>query len=129
MSKFPDDLKYTTSHEWVKVEEDGTVTVGISDHAQDALGDIVFIDLPEVDTQVIAKDEVAVVESVKAASDIYAPITGEIIAINETLVDAPDTVNTDPYGEGWFFRVKPDDDNELAELLDAEAYKEICDEE
>jgi len=129
LSKFPDDLKYTTSHEWVKVEEDGTVTVGISDHAQDALGDIVFIDLPEVDTQVIAKDEVAVVESVKAASDIYAPITGEIIAINETLVDAPDTVNTDPYGEGWFFRVKPDDDNELAELLDAEAYKEICDEE
>ena len=129
MSKFPDDLKYTTSHEWVKVDDDGTATVGISDHAQDALGDIVFIDLPEPDTQVSAKDEVAVVESVKAASDIYAPITGEIIAINEKLVDAPETVNTDPYDEGWFFKIKPDDENELSELLDAEAYKEICVEE
>jgi len=129
LSKFPDDLKYTTSHEWVKVDDDGTATVGISDHAQDALGDIVFIDLPEPDTQVSAKDEVAVVESVKAASDIYAPITGEIIAINEKLVDAPETVNTDPYDEGWFFKIKPDDENELSELLDAEAYKEICVEE
>ena len=129
MSKFPDDLKYTTSHEWVRVEEDGTATVGISDHAQDALGDIVFVDLPEPDTQTSAKDEIAVVESVKAASDIYAPVSGEIIAINETLVDIPETVNTDPYGEGWFFKIRPDSESELAELLDSEAYKEICDEE
>lgn len=129
MSKFPDDLKYTTSHEWVKVNEDGTATIGISDHAQDALGDIVFVELPEPDTQVSAKNEVAVVESVKAASDIYAPVSGEIVAINETLVDVPETVNNDPYGEGWFFKIRPDDENELAELLDAEAYKEICDEE
>ena len=129
MSKFPDDLKYTSSHEWVKIEEDGTVTVGISDHAQDALGDIVFVDLPESDTQVSAKDEVAVVESVKAASDIYAPVSGEVVAINEKLVDAPETVNTDPYDEGWFFKIRPNDENELQELLDAEAYKEICDQE
>ncbi len=129
MSNFPDDLKYTSSHEWVKVEGDGTVTVGISDHAQDALGDIVFVELPEPSAKISARDEVAVVESVKAASDIYAPITGEIIATNDKLVDAPETVNSDPYGEGWFFKVRPDDDNELADLLDAEAYKEICEEE
>ena len=129
MSKFPDDLKYASTHEWVKVEEDGTVTVGISDHAQDALGDIVFVDLPEPETQVSARDEVAVVESVKAASDIYAPISGEIIAINEKLIDAPETVNSDPYDGGWFFRIRPDDETEIAELLDADAYKEICDEE
>ena len=129
VSKFPDELKYTSSHEWVKLEEDGTVTVGISDHAQDALGDIVFVELPEQDAQVSAKDEIAVVESVKAASDIYAPITGEIVAINEKLVDAPETVNSDPYDEGWFFKIRPDDENELADLLDAEAYKQICDEE
>ncbi|MBT8147676.1 MAG: glycine cleavage system protein GcvH [Gammaproteobacteria bacterium] len=129
MSKFPDDLKYTSSHEWVKVEEDGTVTVGISDHAQDALGDIVFVELPEQNAQVSANAEVAVVESVKAASDIYAPITGEIVAINEKLVDVPETVNSDPYDEGWFFKIKPDDENELSELLDVDAYKQICDEE
>jgi glycine cleavage system H protein len=129
LSNFPDDLKYTSSHEWVKVEGDGTVTVGISDHAQDALGDIVFVELPEPSAKISARDEVAVVESVKAASDIYAPITGEIIATNDKLVDAPETVNSDPYGEGWFFKVRPDDDNELADLLDAEAYKEICEEE
>lgn len=129
MSKFPDNLKYTTSHEWIKVNEDGTATIGISDHAQDALGDIVFVELPEPGSQVSARDEVAVVESVKAASDIYAPVTGEIVAINETLVDVPETVNSDPYGDGWFFKIRPDDENELAELLDAEAYKEICDEE
>jgi glycine cleavage system H protein len=129
LSKFPDDLKYTSSHEWVKVEDDGTVTVGISDHAQDALGDIVFVELPEPDAQITARDEVAVVESVKAASDIYAPLSGEIVAINEKLVDAPETVNTDPYGEGWFFKVRPADGNELADLLDADAYKEICEEE
>lgn len=129
MSKFPDDLKYTSSHEWIRVEDDGTVTVGISDHAQDALGDIVFVELPEPDAQIAAKDEVAVVESVKAASDIYAPISGEIIATNEQLMDAPETVNTDPYGAGWFFKLRPNDERELEDLLDAEAYREICEEE
>lgn len=129
MSKFPDDLRYTSSHEWVRVEEDGTATVGISDHAQQALGDIVFVELPEPDTQVTARDEVAVVESVKAASDIYAPLSGEIIAVNDTLVDVPETVNSDPYEQGWFFKIRPDNESELEELLDADAYKEICDEE
>ncbi len=129
MSKFPDDLRYTSSHEWVRVEEDGTATVGISDHAQQALGDIVFVELPEPDTQVTARDEVAVVESVKAASDIYAPLSGEIIAVNDTLVDVPETVNSDPYEQGWFFKIRPDNETELEELLDADAYKEICDEE
>lgn len=128
MSKFPDDLKYTSSHEWVKLEDDGTVTVGITDHAQQALGDIVFIDLPETGAQVSARDEVAVVESVKAASDIYAPISGEIVAINDKLIDAPETVNGAPYDAGWFFRIQPDDLTELDDLLDVDGYKEICDE-
>ena len=129
MSKIPDDLKYASTHEWVRIEEDGTLTVGISDHAQFALGDIVFVELPDPDTRVTARNEVAVVESVKAASDIYAPASGEITDINEKLVDMPETVNSDPYDEGWFFKMRPDDVAELDELLDAEAYKEICDEE
>lgn len=129
MSKFPDDLRYARTHEWVRVEDDGTITVGISDHAQAALGDIVFVELPDLETQANMRDEVAVVESVKAASDIYAPVSGEIIAINEKLVDAPETVNSAPYDEGWFFKMAPDDEAELEELLDAESYKEICDEE
>lgn len=124
MSNIPDDLKYAASHEWVKVEEDGNAIVGISDHAQDALGDIVFIELPEVGTTVNAKEEVAVVESVKAASDIYSPVSGEIVAINEALVDAPETVNSAPYDEGWFFKVAISDDAELGDLMDAEAYSD-----
>lgn len=124
MSKIPDDLRYANSHEWVRVDEDGVATVGISDHAQDALGDIVFVELPEEGTTINARDEVAVVESVKAASDIYAPVSGEIVAINEALVDAPETVNAGPYDNGWFFKVKLSDDAELAELMDAEAYAE-----
>ncbi len=124
MSKYPDNLKYATSHEWVRVDDDGVATVGISHHAQDALGDIVFVDLPEVGTSVNAKDEVAVVESVKAASDIYSPVSGEIVAINEALVDAPETVNSQPYDRGWFFKVAMSDETELEELLDAEAYAE-----
>jgi len=129
LSKFPEDLKYTSSHEWVKIDDDGTVTVGITDHAQHALGDIVFVDLPEPGSQVSARDEVAVVESVKAASDIYAPVSGEIIAINDKLVDAPETVNSAPYDEGWFFKIQPDNDTELDELLDVDGYKEVCDED
>ena len=101
--------------------------MGISDHAQDALGDIVFVELPEPGATIIAKDEVAVVESVKAASDIYAPVSGEVVAVNESLVDVPETVNSSPYDNGWFFKVKLSDEAELAELLDADAYREHCD--
>ena len=129
MSNFPDDLKYATSHEWVRVNEDGVATIGISDHAQDALGDIVFVELPEVGTMVNAKEEVAVVESVKAASDIYCPLSGEVTEINEALVEAPETVNSLPYDNGWFFKVKLNDEAELDELMDAEAYTEHCESE
>lgn len=128
MSKYPDDLKYASSHEWVKINDDETVTVGISDHAQAALGDIVFVELPELETVVAAKDEIAVVESVKAASDIYSPISGEVVEINEALIDSPEIVNSDPYEQGWIFRLKPSDIAELDELMEAESYKEICDE-
>lgn len=129
MSKFPDDRKYASTHEWVRLEEDGTAVVGISDHAQAALGDIVFVDLPEPGTVVAAKDEVAVVESVKAASDIYAPVSGEVVAVNVALLDAPETVNKAPYDGGWFFKLKPSDESELDELLDADGYQEVCEEE
>ena len=124
MSNIPDDLKYASSHEWVRMEEDGTATVGISDHAQDALGDIVFVELPEVGTTVNAKEEVAVVESVKAASDIYSPLSGQIVAVNEALVDAPETVNSGPYENGWFFKIEVSDESELSELMDADAYSD-----
>lgn len=126
MSDFPDDLRYAATHEWVRVEEDGSVTVGITDHAQELLGDIVFIELPEEGSVVSAKDELSVVESVKAASDIYAPVSGEIIAVNDDLADAPETVNSEPYGEGWICRILPSNPEELEELLDASAYAGIC---
>ncbi len=126
MSNFPDDLKYAASHEWVRVDEDGVATVGISDHAQDALGDIVFVELPEPGTNVNARDEVSVVESVKAASDIYSPVSGEIIAVNEDLLEAPETVNSSPYDNGWFYKIKVSDEAELDELMDAEAYSDHC---
>ena len=129
MSKYPDDFIYASSHEWVKLNDDGTVTVGISDHAQAALGDIVFVELPELETVVASKDEIAVVESVKAASDIYAPISGEVVEINEALIESPEIVNSDPYEKGWFFILKPSDIAELDELMDADSYKEICDQE
>ncbi len=105
MSEFPTELRYAKSHEWARLEDDGTVTVGISDHAQGALGDVVYVELPELDVVVEGGDEAGVVESVKAASDIYAPIGGTVIAINAVLEDAPETVNQDPYGDGWFFRI------------------------
>jgi glycine cleavage system H protein len=126
LSNFPDDLKYAASHEWVRVDEDGVATVGISDHAQDALGDIVFVELPEPGTNVNARDEVSVVESVKAASDIYSPVSGEIIAVNEDLLEAPETVNSSPYDNGWFYKIKVSDEAELDELMDAEAYSDHC---
>ena len=129
MSNIPDDLKYVSTHEWIRVNDDGTATIGISDHAQDALGDIVFVELPEPGSSVNAKDEVAVVESVKAASDIYSPGYGEIIAVNDALVDAPEVVNSSPYENGWFFKMKVTDEAELQELLDADSYSDHCDDE
>ena len=123
MSEIRSELKYASSHEWARLEEDGTVTVGISDHAQDALGDVVFVETPEVGTTLSAGEEAGVVESVKAASDIYAPISGEVIAVNDALEDEPETVNSSPYDDGWFFKIKPSDESELDKLLDAEAYK------
>ena len=129
MSNIPSELKYSKSHEWVRVEDDGTATIGISDHAQALLGDMVFIELPEVGTALDAGEECAVVESVKAASDVYAPVTGEVVAVNELLEDAPETVNSDTYNDGWLFRVKLADEAELKELLDADAYAELAAEE
>ncbi|MDH3991393.1 MAG: glycine cleavage system protein GcvH [Gammaproteobacteria bacterium] len=129
MSLTPSELKYASSHEWARLEEDGTVTIGISDHAQDALGDVVFVELPDVGITLAAGDEAGVVESVKAASDIYAPVSGEVIAINEQLEDEPETVNADPYNDGWFFKLKPSDTSELEALLGAEDYQQHCDEE
>jgi len=127
MSDIPADLKYIASHEWVRVEGDGTVTVGVTDHAQDALGDVVYVELPGVDVVLAAGDEAGVVESVKAASDIYTPLSGTVIAVNNTLEDAPEQVNSDPYGEGWFFKLRLADAGELGELLDADGYADVCD--
>ena len=129
MSDIPSDLKYAATHEWARLEDDGTVTVGISDHAQDALGDVVYVELPELEQVIAAGDEAGVVESVKAASDVYAPISGTICAINEALEDAPETVNSDAYTDGWFFKMQPADIGELEELLDAEGYGEVCEAE
>ena len=125
MSETPNELRYAETHEWAR-SEDGIVTVGITDHAQQALGDVVFVELPEPGQRVAAREETGVVESVKAASDIYAPVTGTVVAINELLEDSPESVNQDPFGDGWFFRMEPDDAAELDELLDANGYLEIC---
>jgi glycine cleavage system H protein len=127
MSNIPAELKYVESHEWLRKEEDGTITVGITDFAQAALGDVVFIELPEVGAEVEADEDVAVVESVKAASDVYAPIAGTIVAVNEELVDSPEKANEDPYGDAWFFRMEPTDPNVLDTLLSAEEYAAKCD--
>ena len=126
MSKIPGDLKFLSSHEWARIEDDGTVTVGISDHAQDLLGDIVFVELPEVGKIVAAEGEAAIVESVKAASDVYSPLSGEIIAVNDSLEASPEIINDSPYDDGWFFKIKPDNLDELADLLDAESYADTC---
>ena len=122
MSESPENLKYLSSHEWVKLEDDGTVTVGISDHAQDLLGDIVFVELPEVGQRLGAEEEAAVVESVKAASDIFSPIGGKVTEINEKLLDAPDLINGSPYEDGWFFKMQPDNLESLKNLLSSEEY-------
>ncbi|AWK81043.1 glycine cleavage system protein GcvH [Photobacterium damselae] len=124
MSYVPSDLKFTHSHEWVRDEGNGIYTIGITDHAQSLLGDMVFIDLPELEDELEAGDDCAVVESVKSASDIYAPLTGVVVAINEDLDGAPGLVNSDPYGDGWLFQLQVEDDIELGELLDGEDYLE-----
>jgi glycine cleavage system H protein len=125
MSKVPDDLRYTKSHEWVRREADGTLTVGITDHAQDLMGDMVYVELPEAGRGLTAGKECAVVESVKAASDVYAPVDGQVTAANNALADAPETVNQDPYGAGWMFRLKPQGGAGLDALLDAAAYRAL----
>jgi glycine cleavage system H protein len=123
MSNTPKELKYAKSHEWVRVEADGTVTIGITDHAQNALGDLVFVEVPKIGRKLAANESCAVVESVKAASDVYAPIAGEVIAANGALADAPETLNTDPYGAGWMWKMKPADAKEIESLLDAAGYE------
>jgi glycine cleavage system H protein len=129
MSDTPADLKYSKEHEWVRDNSDGTVTVGITDHAQDALGDLVYIELPEVGRKVEAAEACAVVESVKAASDIYSPVDGEVTETNVALGDAPESINDDPYGEGWIFKLRVSDGSQLDGLLDAAAYEALVAEE
>jgi glycine cleavage system H protein len=125
MSSIPDNLKYTKDHEWVRVEEDGTITVGITDYAQNSLGDITFVELPEVDDSFEAGDSFGVGESVKAASDLYMPVGGRIVAINDALTSTPEVVNSDPYAEAWMIRIEIEDDSALSGLMDADAYREI----
>lgn len=122
MSTIPQNLKYADSHEWVLDNGDGTVTVGITDHAQDLLGDVVYIELPEIGTQVTATEQFSLVESVKAASDIYAPVTGEVIEVNDTLDDSPEIINEDPYQSAWIAKIKLAEGTDLSKLLDAEGY-------
>ena len=129
MSEIPTDLRYAATHEWVRDEGDGTVMVGITDHAQASLGDLVFVELPETEGTMEAGASCAVVESVKAASDIYAPVDGEIIAVNDAVSEEPERVNNDPYGEGWLFRMRMADAGALGELLDADGYAEVVEAE
>lgn len=127
MSELPGDLRYTSEHEWLRKEEDGSVTIGITDHAQSALGDLVYVELPEVGQEIDSGGEMAVVESVKAASDVYAPIAGTILEVNTELADEPEKLNADPYGDGWIVRMQPDDDD-LGDTMDPDAYQEFLDE-
>jgi len=129
MSETPNELKYAVTHEWARQEDDGTITVGITDHAQQALGDLVFVETPEIDADVQAAEACAVVESVKAASDIYAPVAGVIIDTNARLTDEPELVNADPYGEGWIMRIQPTDEDSLEDLMGAEDYEHMIAEE
>jgi len=123
MSEVPSELKYTKSHEWVRDEDDGTVTIGITDHAQELLGDLVFVELPEVGTEMSAEDAVCVVESVKAASDVYMPVSGEVVAVNGELADAPETINDSPYDDGWLIKIRLSNPDELNDLMDADSYE------
>lgn len=126
MSDIPGDLKFLSSHEWARVESDGTITIGISDHAQDLLGDIVFVELPEIGQSVDAENDTAIVESVKAASDIYSPLSGEVIEVNSLLEDQPEIINSSPYEDGWFYKLTPSNLGELDNLLSPEDYSEVC---
>ena len=125
MSEIPGDLKFLKSHEWARVEGDGKVTVGISDHAQGLLGDLVYVELPNVGDTVEAGNASAVVESVKAASDVYAPVSGTVVAVNESLADKPETINEDAYGDGWLYRIEVADAEQLNDLLEPDAYAEL----
>jgi len=129
MSEIPTDLKYSQTHEWIEISHDGTASVGITDHAQQLLGDIVFVEAPEVGTEISFEDPCAVVESVKAASDLYAIVSGEVTEINEDLADSPETINTSPYTDGWIFRIKISDEKELEHLMDAAEYAEFVESE
>lgn len=129
MTKIPSELRYTQTHEWVRVEDDGTLVIGITDHAQSQLGELVFADLPDIGVHVSAADEVCVIESVKVASDVYSPVSGKIVEINEDLEESPSLVNSDPYGDGWLFRIDPSDPEEFSELLDADSYEEYMEED
>ncbi|MBP7712808.1 MAG: glycine cleavage system protein GcvH [Gammaproteobacteria bacterium] len=129
MSHIPEELRYNDSHEWVRQEEDGTVTVGITDHAQAQLGDLVYVELPEPGASLQANESLGVVESVKAASDIFSPIGGRVVAVNTALADAPEQVNADPYGDGWLVRLAPEDPGEIGALLDSEGYQAVLDSE
>jgi len=128
MNNLTDKTRFLASHEWVKIEEDGSATIGISDFAQEQLGDIVFVELPEISSNVSAGDEVAVVESVKAASEICSPLSGEIIGINESLEDSPEIINSSPYDEGWFYKITPTNIDEFDSLLNEQEYKDSCEE-
>ena len=128
MSEVPSELRYTQSHEWIRQEDDGSVTIGISDHAQELLGDLVFVELPEEGSDMSAGEACCVVESVKAASDVYLPISGEIVAVNEALADAPEMINDSPYDDGWLMKVMPTAVQELENLMDSDAYLEEIDE-
>jgi glycine cleavage system H protein len=129
MSNTPSDLKYTKSHEWIRDNGDGTVTLGITDHAQELLGDLVFVEVPESGTEVEAGGEIAVVESVKAASDVYSPVTGEVVEANEVLADAPESVNDSPYDNGWICKIRLSDASQLEGLMDADSYATHAEEE
>jgi glycine cleavage system H protein len=126
MADIPGDLKFLSSHEWVRVEPDGSVTIGISDHAQDLLGDIVFVELPEIGQSIDAETDAAIVESVKAASDVYSPISGEVTEVNPILEDQPEIINSSPYEDGWFYKMIPSDLGEIENLLSPEDYSEVC---
>ncbi len=129
MTDLPGDLMYTREHEWLRREDDGSVTIGITDHAQEALGDLVYVELPEVGQDLDSGGDMAVVESVKAASDVYAPISGEVVAVNEELGDDPEKINTDPYGDGWIVRMRPSEEIDESALLPPNDYQTLLDEE
>ncbi len=129
MSEIRSELKYLSSHEWARIEDDGTVTIGITDHAQNSLGDVVYVECPVVGDSIVSGEQVAVVESVKAASDIYAALSGEVIAVNELLAETPEIVNESPYDDGWFFKIRPNELEELNNALDSQAYEEQLEEQ